>query len=74
MHHIQPTSSSSATPMCLKSVDSASHRFVASELVNLITIIDDFSLVSQTIEIINSVVLKKWRIAHTFAVYKSDDL
>lgn len=64
--------------MFLKVVDFASQRCVASELVNLEAHLNRIftALVSKkTIEkYFSALDFKKWRIAHTFVVSKSDDL
>ena len=57
--------------MFLKPLDLASHRCVASELVNKLF----NEIIIEEIEIIFSALdTKKWRIAHTFAVCKKDGL
>lgn len=60
--------------MSLKLVVGASHHCVACEFVNFIS--DDVLnfVAKETIKnCFSAVDIKKWRIAHTFVVYKSDD-
>lgn len=63
--------------MLLNLGDFASHRCVTSESVNLNKSFSDIFVVifvKETIEFyFLEVDFKKWRIAHTFVVYKSDD-
>lgn len=62
--------------MFLKFVEFVSHRRVANDLKysdNLL--IDEELITKKTIEnFILALDIKKWRIAHTTVVYKSDDL
>lgn len=64
--------------MFLKFVDFVSHQTicgVANDLKQLNNLIDDDSFTKRTIEnYILALDIKKWRIAHTTVVYKSDVL
>lgn len=60
--------------MCLKFVEFVSYRLVANDLKHSDKFIDNF-FTKKTIEnYISALDIKKWRIAHTTVVYKSDDL
>lgn len=64
--------------MFLKLIDFVSHRCVASELVKLCKCFNELFLApfaKETIEnYFSASDIKKWRIAHIIAAYKSDDL
>lgn len=59
--------------MFLKFVDFASHRLVTSDLVNISASPDVISFESAENVLNLALDIKKWRIVHTIAAYKSDD-
>lgn len=64
----------STLSMFLKFVDFVSHRLVENDLKHSDKVIDEL-FTKKTIEnYFSALDIKKWRIAHTIGVYKSDGL